>query len=219
MIEISTSFLNIIKGKELEIILGLEKAKTDYYHIDVADGRFVEKDNYEYMLELSAYIKRISNLPLDVHLMVEDVKKGIENFSSVEPNIITFHLEACKDEEEVFECINLIKQNNSKVGISVKPSTSIEKVYKFLPYIHTCLVMTVEPGKGGQTLLSEMVGKIKTLKKYVDENNLGIDIEADGGINLKTCEAVKQAGANVLVAGTAIIMAKDYKQIIDELKN
>ena len=218
MIEISTSFLNIIKGKESEIIFGLEKAKTDYFHIDVADGKFVEKDNYKYMFGLSSYIKRISNLPIDVHLMVEDVKKGIDDFLSVEPNIITFHLEACKDEKEVFECINLIKQNNSKVGISVKPNTPIEEVYKYLPYIHTCLVMTVEPGKGGQTLLSEMVDKIATLKKYVDENNLEIDIEADGGINLKTCEAVKQAGANVLVAGTAIIMAKDYKQIIDELK-
>lgn len=219
MIEVSTSLLSILKGEESKIIFGLEKAKTDYFHIDVMDGKFVEKNTYNYMLELSSYIKRISNLPIDVHLMIEDVKKGIEEFSSVEPNIITFHLEACKNDEEVFEYINLIKQNNSKVGISVKPNTPIEEVYKYLPYIHTCLVMTVEPGKGGQTLLSEMVDKIATLKKYVDENNLEIDIEADGGINLKTCEAVKQAGANVLVSGTAIIMAKDYKQIIDELKN
>ena len=218
MIEISTSILNMIKGKESETIFALEKAKTDYFHIDVMDGKFVEKDTYNYMLEISSYIKRISNLPLDVHLMIEDVKKGIYDFSSVEPNIITFHLEACKNEEEVFECINLIKQNNSKVGISVKPNTLIEEVYKFLPYVHLCVVMTVEPGKGGQTLLSEMVDKVATLKKYVDENNLEIDIEADGGINLKTCKDIKYAGANVLVSGTAIIMAKDYKQIIDELK-
>ena len=81
-----------------------------------------------------------------------------------------------------------------------------------------CLVMTVEPGKGGQTLLSEMVDKIKELKKYVDENNLEIDIEADGGINLNTCDVVKNAGANILVSGTAILMAKDYKEIINELK-
>ena len=218
MIEISTSILNMIKGKESETIFGLEKAKTDYFHIDVMDGKFVEKDTYNYMLEVSSYIKRISNLPIDVHLMVEDVKKGIDDFLCVEPNIITFHLEACKNEKEVFKCINLIKQNNSKVGISVKPNTPIEDVYKYLPYVHLCLVMTVEPGKGGQTLLSNMVDKIATLKKYVDEKNLEIDIEADGGINLNTCKAVKQAGANVLVAGTAIIMAKDYKQIIDELK-
>ena len=150
--------------------------------------------------------------------MVEDVKKGINDFLSIEPNIITFHLEACKNEDEVFECINLIKENNSKVGISIKPNTPIEKVYKYLPFVHMCLVMTVEPGKGGQTLLSEMIDKIKELKKYVDENNLEIDIEADGGINLNTCDAVKNAGANILVSGTAILMAKDYKEIINELK-
>ena len=90
MIEISTSILNMIKGKESETIFALEKAKTDYFHIDVMDGKFVEKDTYNYMLEVSSYIKRISNLPLDVHLMVEDVKKGIDDFSSIEPNIITF---------------------------------------------------------------------------------------------------------------------------------
>ena len=218
MIEISTSILNMIKGKESETIFGLEQAKTDYFHIDVMDGKFVKNDTYKNMLNLSSYIKRISNLPMDVHLMVEDVKKGINDFSSVEPNIITFHLEACKNEEEVFECINLIKENNSKVGISIKPNTPIENIYKYLPFVHMCLVMTVEPGKGGQTLLSEMVDKIKVLKKYVEENNLEIDIEADGGINLKTCDAVKKAGANILVSGTAILLAKDYKEIINELK-
>ena len=218
MIEISTSILNMIKGKESETIFALEKAKTDYFHIDVMDGKFVKNNTYNDMLEISSYIKRISNLPMDVHLMVEDVKKGINDFSSVEPNVITFHFEACKDEREVFECINLIKENNSRVGISMKPDTPIEQIYKYLPYIHTCLVMTVEPGKGGQTLLSEMIKKISELKNYADENNLEIDIEADGGINLNTCEAVKEAGANILVAGTAILMAKDYKEIIDELK-
>ena len=216
MIEISTSILNMIKGKESETIFALEKAKTDYFHIDVMDGKFVKNNTYNDMLEISSYIKRISNLPMDVHLMVEDVKKGINDFSSVEPNVITFHFEACKDEREVFECINLIKENNSRVGISIKPDTPIEQIYKYLPYIHTCLVMTVEPGKGGQTLLSEMIKKISELKNYADENNLEIDIEADGGINLNTCEAVKEAGANILVAGTAILMAKDYKEIIDE---
>ena len=102
--------------------------------------------------------------------------------------------------------------------LSVKPETKIEEIYEFLPYIHMCLVMTVEPGKGGQTLLTDMVDKISALKKYIDDNNIEIDIEADGGINLKTVEAVKEAGANILVSGTAILIAKDYKVIIDELK-
>ena len=116
------------------------------------------------------------------------------------------------------QIIKKIKENNCKVGLSVKPETKIEEIYEFLPYIHMCLVMTVEPGKGGQTLLTDMVDKISKLKKYVDENNIEIDIEADGGINLKTAGAVKQAGANILVSGTAILIAKDYKVIIDELK-
>ena len=218
MVEVSTSILSVKKGEESKTFFALEKAKTDYFHIDVMDGKFVEKDTYNKMLEYSSYIKRISNLPLDIHLMVEDVNTAIEDFIAVEPNIITFHYEACKNKEEVMQLIKKIKENNCKVGLSVKPETKIEEIYEFLPYIHMCLVMTVEPGKGGQTLLTDMVDKISKLKKYVDENNIEIDIEADGGINLKTAEAVKQAGANILVSGTAILIAKDYKVIIDELR-
>ena len=218
MIEVSTSILTVEKGKEAETFFALEKSKTDYFHIDVMDGNFVEKDTYQNMLEYSSYIRRISNLPMDIHLMVEDVETGIEVFSAVEPNIITFHIEACKNKEEIMKNVNLIKEKGSRVGIAIKPETPIEEVYEYLPYIHMCLVMTVEPGKGGQTLLTDMVDKISKLKKYVDENNIEIDIEADGGINLKTAEAVKQAGANILVSGTAILIAKDYKVIIDELK-
>ena len=218
MIEVSTSILSVEKGNEAETFMLLEKSKTDYFHIDVMDGKFVSQDTYHKMIEYSNYIKRISNLPLDIHLMVEDVETGIEVFSADEPNIITFHLEACKSKEEVMKNINLIKEKGSRVGIAIKPETPIEKIYEYLPYIHMCLVMTVEPGKGGQTLLTDMVDKISKLKKYVDENNIEIDIEADGGINLKTAGAVKQAGANILVSGTAILIAKDYKVIIDELK-
>ena len=218
MIEISTSILNMENGKDAETIFNVEKAHTDYFHIDVMDGKFVSKNTYDKMLENSGYIKRISNLPIDVHLMVEDVKSAINDFFSIEPNIITFHLEACKNKNEVFENINLIKQNNCRVGIAIKPDTKIDEIYEFLPYIHMCLVMTVEPGKGGQTLITDMIDKISKLKNYVTKNKLDIDIEADGGINLKTYEKVKNAGANILVSGTAILMAKDFKIIIDELK-
>ena len=218
MVEISTSILSVKKGKESKTFFALEAAKTDYFHIDVMDGKFVEKDTYQTMIEYASYIRRISNAPLDVHLMVQDIKQAVDDFCAVQPNIITFHLEACKDEEEVWKTIEYIKQNNCKVGISVKPNTNIEEVYKYLPYIHMCLVMTVEPGKGGQTYLSEMTQKVKTLKEYIDNNQIEIDIEVDGGINLRTAPEVKQAGANILVAGTAILNAVDYKVIIDELK-
>ena len=219
MVEISTSILNVKKGEESKTFFALEKAKTDYFHIDVMDGKFVEKNTYDKMFKYASYIKRISNLPLDIHLMVENVEEATEDYLALEPNSITFHYEACKNKEEVWKYINKIKQNNCKVGLSIKPETNVEEIYEFLQYIHTCLIMTVEPGKGGQTLLGDMVDKIKTLKSYVDKNDIEIDIEADGGINLKTAESVAKAGANILVSGTAILIAKDYKVIIDELKN
>lgn len=218
MVEVSTSILSVRKGEESATFFELESAKTDYFHIDVMDGKFVEKNTYNKMLEYASYIKRISNTPLDVHLMVEDIKTAIDDFLSVEPNIITFHFEACKDKEEVYKIIKYIKENNCKVGISVKPDTKVEDIYEFLPYVHMCLVMTVEPGKGGQTLLKDMVKKIEILKEYVQSNNIEIDIEVDGGINLKTAPDVKKAGANILVSGTAILMANNFKNIIDELK-
>ena len=224
MVEVSTSILSMKEKEESKTIMGLEIAKTDYFHIDVMDGKFVLKNTYEKMMEYSSYIKRISNLPLDVHLMVEDVRGTIDDFLSFEPNIITFHLEAIKnsdkekEKEEILNIIKYIKENNCKVGIAIKPDTKIEEVYEFLPYIHMCLIMTVEPGKGGQELIETTIGKIKTLKKYIDENDIEIDIEVDGGINLATANKVKEAGANILVSGTAILMAKDYKLIIDELK-
>ena len=219
MVEVSTSILDVKKGEESATFFELEAAKTDYFHIDVMDGKFVEKDTYQKMFEYAAYIRRISNLPLDVHLMVEDIDKAVEDFLAVEPNIITFHLEACKDREDVMKKIQYIKDNHCKVGIAIKPNTKIEEIYEFLPYIHLCLVMTVEPGKGGQTFLSDMVKKLEDLKKYLEENDLETDIEVDGGINLKTAPIVKSAGANILVAGTAILMANKFEDIISELKN
>lgn len=218
MIEISTSLLNIEKGKEAETILNLEKAKTDYFHIDVMDGKFVTKNTYKKMRRISSYIKRISNLPQDIHLMVENLKEAISDFALLEPNIITFHIEACKSENEVLEIINLIKQENIKVGIAIKPNTPIEEIYKFLPFIHLCLIMTVEPGKGGQTLIADIIEKIEKLKKYIVQNNFDVDIEVDGGINLSTYKKVKDAGANILVSGTAILKANNFKDIIDEMR-
>ncbi len=218
MVEVSTSILGTKKGEESKTFFALEIAKTDYFHIDVMDGKFVQNNTQEKMFEYASYIKRISNLPLDIHLMVENVKEVADEFLAVEPNIITFHYEACKDKKEVFDNVKYIKENNCKVGLAIKPDTKIEEILEFLPYIHMCLVMTVEPGKGGQKLIEHTLDKIKELKEYIEKNDIDIDIEADGGINLATVESVKEAGANVLVSGSAILMAKDYKVIIDELK-
>ena len=135
MIEISTSLLSLKEEEnETEVILNLEKGKTDYFHIDVMDGNFVEKDTYNRMIRYANTIRRVTNSLIDVHLMVEDIEKSINDFSDVNPNIITFHYEACKNKEEVMKYINMIKQTNCRVGISVKPNTPVEAIYEFLPF-------------------------------------------------------------------------------------
>ena len=219
MVEISTSILSVEKEGAIQKFYNLETAHTDYFHIDVMDGKFVEKNTIETMLEYSQTIKQISNIPLDVHLMVQNVEKHVEEYIALEPNIITFHYEAIQNKEEMLKIINKIKQNNIKVGISIKPATPVEKIYEFIPYIHMILVMTVEPGKGGQRLIPETLEKIQEIKRYITKNNIEIDIEADGGINEETIDQVRNAGVDIAVAGSAIISAKDYKEAIDKLKN
>ena len=219
MVEVSTSLLTVKKENVIATIYNLETAKTDYFHIDVMDGKFVEQDTTDVMHEYCNNIKQISNIPLDVHLMVEDIKAYIDSFIAYEPNIITFHLEACKDKNEVLDLIKYLKDNNIKVGISIKPNTKVEEIYEYLPLIHLVLIMTVEPGYGGQKLIPETIDKVKELKDYIDKNNIDIDIEVDGGINLENKEILKEAGANIIVAGSSIINSKDFKETIEKMRN
>jgi len=218
MVEVSTSILNIKKEDAIKTFYNLETAKTDYFHIDVMDGKFVTNNTNDLMLEYCEYLNSITNLPLDVHLMVEDVESYIQSYLVFEPNTITIHYEAAKDEKQLLEWIKIIKENNCKAGVSIKPNTMVEKIYNILPYIHTVLIMTVEPGKGGQELITETIEKIKKLKQYIKENDLEIDIEADGGINSDNVEEVKKAGCNIIVAGTAIINSEDYEETIKKFK-
>lgn len=218
MAEVATSILSVKKDEAIKIFYNLESAGTDYYHIDVMDGEFVKNNTIDLMLEYCEYLKSITNVPLDVHLMVQDVEEFIKGYAIFEPNNITFHYEACKNKEELLKFVNLIKENNCKVGVSIKPDTEAEKIYDILPYIHTVLVMTVEPGQGGQKLIKETIEKIKKLKKYIQENNLDTEIEADGGINLENVDELKNAGCDIIVAGTSIINSKDFKDTIKKLK-
>lgn len=218
MIEISTSILTVEKEKATKTFYDLEVAGTNYYHIDVMDGKFVEKNTEELMYEYANAIKQISNLPLDVHLMVEEVKENIEKYIPLEPSIITFHYEACKSKEEILELIKLIKQNNIKPAISIKPNTSIDEIKEFLPFLHMVLIMTVEPGKGGQKLIPQTLIKVKELKEYIDNNNLDAYIEVDGGINKNTIDEAKKVGIDIAVAGSAVISAENFKTAIAELK-
>lgn len=218
MVEVSTSILSVNKENSVKIFYDLETAKTDYFHIDVMDGEFVNNNTIELMQEYSNQIKQISNLPLDVHLMVKDIKPFIDAYIPYEPNRITFHIEACKDKEEVKKYIKYIKENDIQVGLSVKPNTNVEEIYEYLPYIHSVLIMTVEPGFGGQKLIPETIEKVKKLKEYIQKNNIEVDIEVDGGINLGNVELLKEVGANMIVAGTAIINSENYKDVIEKIK-
>ena len=217
MVEISASVLNVEKENSAQTFYNLETSGIDYFHIDVMDGDFVEQNTVTKMMEYINIIKQISNIPIDVHLMVKDIEEFIEYYIPLEPNRITIHYESDK-QETLLEQIKKIKENKIKVGISVKPNTKIEEVFPLLPFVHMCLVMTVEPGKGGQELIPSTIEKIKRLKEYVEENQLDVDIEVDGGINLQTAKQVKEAGANILVVGTALIRAENYKEMVAELK-
>lgn len=218
MVEVATSILNIDRENAVRTLYDLEAAKTNYFHIDVMDGKFVAKDTSNMMREYCEYINSISNLPLDVHLMVEDVKSYIDSYLVYEPNIITFHFEACHSKEQVLEYIKYVKERNCRVGITLNPDTKIEEIYEFLPYVHMVIVMTVVPGEGGQKLIDSTIEKIKQVKQYCIEKDIDIDIEADGGVTLENAPELAKAGANILVAGKTIVSSKDYAKTIEELK-
>ena len=216
--EVSTSLLSVKKEDIIQTIYNLEVAKTDYFHIDVMDGRFVENDTSETMRIYCEYLNQITNVPIDVHLMVTNVKEYIDSYSIFNPNIISFHYEACKDKEEVNKYINQIKERDCKVGLAIKPNTKVDDIIEFLPKINLLLIMSVEPGKGGQEFIKGALEKIKYAKEKIDELGLDTEIEVDGGINIENTKDVKEAGATIAVSGTAILNSKDYSYAIGKMK-
>ncbi len=218
MVEVSASVLTVDQENAIHTFYELETAKINYFHIDVMDGQFVENNNIAKMKDYALTISHMSNIGLDVHFMVEDVEKAIDEFIMLEPKIITFHIEAIKDKEKRMQIIQDLKENHIKVGLAVSPETGIEEIKEYIPFIHMVLVMTVVPGKGGQALIPETLDKVKELKQYIEENNFDIDIEVDGGINEKTAELAKEAGANILVAGNYIISSENFEESVKKLK-
>lgn len=218
MVEIATSLLEVKEENIIQTIYNLEVAKTNYFHIDVMDGKFVKNDTVEKMRKYTEYIKQIANTKTEVHLMVQDVPNFVKAYMDMGINCIIFHVEACKSEKEILKLISYIKENGVQVGISLNPKTPIEKIYPYIPYIHKVLVMTVEAGKGGQELIPETLEKIKELNIFAYENGADIDIEVDGGINDRTAKIVRDAGANILVSGSYIINSENYEEAIKKLR-
>jgi ribulose-phosphate 3-epimerase len=189
----------------------VEDAGADWIHVDVMDGRFVP--NITIGAPVVKCIKEVTSLPLDVHLMIVEPEKHVEDFAKAGARVITVHAEACT---HLHRTLTYIKDLGCKAGVSFNPHTSIESLKYVLEIVDLVLIMTVNPGFGGQSFISSVVPKISEVKKMFDENNLsGKHIEVDGGINVKTAPIVRSAGANVLVAGNAIYSLKQQSEIKD----
>ena len=208
--KIAASFLDI-KEPKCEELTKLDSLDIDYIHLDVMDGIFVENKTYTY--EEFYDITRFTTKPKDIHLMVSNVKKYIDDFSKMQPEFITFHYEAVS---EVSSVINYIKELGIGVGISIKPTTDVSEVVKYLPYLDLILVMSVEPGRGGQTFIEESVKKIEQLYTLREKENYHYQIEVDGGINDETIKKCNKA--DICVVGS-FITKQEYKEAIRKLRD
>jgi len=205
---IAPSILSADLSKLGEEIKAVEKAGADWIHIDVMDGHFV--DNITMGPVVVKSIRPVTKLPLDTHLMIKNPETYIERFAKSGSDIITFHIEVEADPKEI---IKLIRYYKKKVGVSIRPKTDLKSLSAILPMVDMVLVMTVEPGFGGQEFMPDCVAKIEELRKIFRK-----DIEVDGGVNGMTVPEVIKAGANIIVAGTSVFGTKDYAEAIRALK-
>jgi ribulose-phosphate 3-epimerase len=191
----------------------VEEAGADMIHVDVMDGHFVPNITVGPLVVKAA--RKTTKLPLDVHLMIENPDRYIPDFAKAGADIISVQVEASKNLEKD---IALIKQNNVKPGVVVNPDTPIDAVFHVLDRVKMVLIMSVNPGFEGQKFMPQVLPKIKKLRSLIVSRKLSVDIEVDGGINLETAPQAVEAGANILVAGSAIFYAEDYKAVIHKLK-
>lgn len=198
-------------GYEIERITS---GGADWVHLDVMDGNFVP--NISFGPAIIKALRPLSNLPFDVHLMIDKPIRYIDNFVDAGADIITFHIEA---DNNISETIQKIKSRGAKIGIAIKPNTPAEAIFPYLDDLYLVLVMTVEPGFGGQSFMVDMMKKVDKIKAKIKEKNLDVLIEVDGGINLKTIPIAAQHGVDVSVAGTGVFKSENICDTISSLKS
>ena len=213
-VKIAPSILSADFSKMGEEVLSLQQSGADLIHCDVMDGVFV--NNITFGIKMVEDLHKITSLPLDCHLMIVHPEKYVERFAKAGADIITVHYEACQDNLE--DVLKLIKSTGVRCGAVINPDTPVSKIEKVIPLCDMVLVMSVVPGFGGQKFIPESLDKLREVKAIVQKLGKDIDIQIDGGVNAENVALVKEAGANVIVAGNAIFKAQDRAEMIAKLK-
>jgi ribulose-phosphate 3-epimerase len=213
MKKIAPSILSADFSRLGDEIKAVEKAGADFIHIDVMDGHFVP--NISLGPPVVESLRRTTALPFDVHLMIEKPERYIGPFASAGSNIITVHAEATS---HLHRLVQAIRESGCKAGVSLNPATSLDQVGEILPDLDLLLVMTVNPGFGGQQFIQGMIGKIKKARNMIDTLSPGVSLEVDGGITLQNIGAASDAGADIFVAGSSVFRGGDYLRTIGEMK-
>ena len=211
---VAPSILSMDFTQTLKQLQEVESSKAKWLHVDIMDGHFVP--NLSFGPDITKQIRKHSKLFMDVHIMVEDADHYSDVFIEAGADLLTFHLEACEDEACVLKIIDKIHQKGVKVGLSIRPQTPVEAVFPYLDKIDLVLIMSVNPGYGGQSFMEESVHRIQRLRKEIDAHQHSVLIEVDGGINAETGLKVAQAGADVLVAGS-YVFKNDIVRAIESL--